>query len=78
MRTRNLYAEIVEGFVALSQARIGKQTLRADSELSFEPTNAEPHAAELEKNLEVSLRESPDTVERPSKSRVLEAIVLNS
>lgn len=78
MRTRNLYAEIAEGFVALSQARIGNQTLRANSELIFKPTNAEPHAAELDKNVEVSLRESPDTVERLSKSRVLEAIVLTS
>lgn len=50
MNTRNLFAEIVEGFDALSNARAGKQTLRTH-EVETNPV-PEVTAAEL-----VALRE---------------------
>lgn len=37
MKKRNLFAEIVEGFDALSDARVGKQTLRTH-EVDIHPT----------------------------------------
>ncbi|MEA3641145.1 MAG: helix-turn-helix domain-containing protein [Lamprobacter sp.] len=77
MKKRNLFAEIVEGFDALSDARVGKQTLRTH-EVDIHPTpevTAEELLA-LRKRLNLSrpmfaryLRINPRTLENWEQGR---------
>lgn len=77
MKKRNLFAEITEGFVALENARLGKQTLRThEVELNPAPEVTAVEVQALRERLHLSrpvfaryLRTNPRTLENWEQGR---------